>query len=109
MAGIIKCYNNECRDYDLSEADHCSRPLQRIQECSKGKIKKEEEMDWYYKELTGNGCICGGEKKSGKSFCYTCFKALPEEHQKDLYKRLGSGYEQAYDTAVEYLERWVCQ
>jgi len=44
-------------------------------------------------------------KQPGKSFCYGCFKQLPPEMQHALYRRIGSGYEAAYDAANTYLTR----
>jgi hypothetical protein len=49
--------------------------------------------------------MCGRAKQPGKSFCYGCYKKLPPEKQKALYRKIGSGYEQAYDDAHTYLTR----
>jgi len=63
--------------------------------------------DWkfYLGELNSDGCMCGRAKQPGKSFCYGCYKKLPPEKQKALYRKIGSGYEQAYDDAHTYLTR----
>lgn len=34
---------------------------------------------------------------------YECFKSLPNELQKRLYKRVRDGFEEAYDEAIQYL------
>jgi hypothetical protein len=66
-----------------------------------------EGSDWktYFKDLKSDGCMCGKPKQSGKSFCYSCWSKLPSEIQRALYKRIGSGYEAAYDEATVWLTR----
>jgi hypothetical protein len=61
--------------------------------------------DWkfYTKELSGKECQCGRVKRSMMSLCYGCYKKLPGHMQRDLYRKLGNGYEEAYDDAVEFL------
>ena len=68
-------------------------------------MKNEAKKDWrfYYDELRGEECSCGRYKKPGYSFCYRCYKSLPRDFKRDLYQRIGAGYEQAYDAAVQYL------
>ena len=46
---------------------------------------------------------CAGSKKSGMSFCYACYRDLPKGMARALYKRVGQGYEAAFDTAVLHL------
>ncbi len=58
------------------------------------------------KELKSNECACGNNKKEGMSFCYSCYSSLPDDIQKDLYKRFGNGYEEAYNFAVGWLKAW---
>jgi len=59
--------------------------------------------NFYIKELLSEECACGKEKKSGFSFCYRCYKSLPNVMRRDLYQRVHEGYEEAYDNALEYL------
>jgi hypothetical protein len=54
-------------------------------------------------ELYSSECQCGRWKNSGKSFCHLCYKTLPWDMQRDLYRRVGDGYEEAYKTAVRFL------
>lgn len=63
------------------------------------------DWEFYFKELNSDGCMCGDKKHRGKSFCYRCWSKLPPELQKPLYKRIGSGYEAAYDAANTFLTR----
>lgn len=58
---------------------------------------------FYLNEFRSEQCQCGLSKQSRRSFCYTCFKRLPEFKQKALFQRFGEGYEEAYDDAVKWL------
>jgi hypothetical protein len=51
-------------------------------------------------ELMGTRCRCGGPKPPKKTFCTRCFFALPAAMRKNLYQRIGEGYETAYNAAV---------
>jgi hypothetical protein len=55
------------------------------------------------RELRGALCHCGRPKTPGHSFCAECYKSLPREMQTALYKRVGTGYEEAYDAATRVL------
>ena len=65
------------------------------------------EWKWYFDQLMSEECLCEKTKRAKYSFCYGCYKALPADMQKDLYKRLHMGYEQAVDAAVKYLQENV--
>jgi len=67
----------------------------------------EKDLEWYIKELDSEQCLCERSKARGKSFCYRCYKALPRDMQRDLYRRIGEGYEEAFEAAVRYLEENV--
>jgi hypothetical protein len=122
MSGLIKCFNTGCRDFSRSEVNNCSRPLTRILECPEGVVRTdrgqrsedrgqgkkamsqvERDRIWYIKEFKSNECVCGGTKRPGSSFCYTCFKSLPSSYQGALYLKIGQGYEEAYENAMEWL------
>lgn len=63
---------------------------------------------FYIKSINSNECPgCDSYKKERKSFCYKCFKSLPNDMQRALYKRFGSGYEAALDDALKYLEAGI--
>lgn len=55
-------------------------------------------------ELLGTTCRCGKGKKSMRTFCATCYYALPPPARRLLYQRLGEGYAEAYDAAVALLD-----
>jgi len=62
-------------------------------------------MSWrdLWAELAGRVCACGAEKGVGKSLCLGCYRSLPTDLQQGLYRRMGEGYEQAYEDASRYL------
>ncbi len=55
------------------------------------------------RELAGIHCRCGANKQPRNTFCQRCFYTLPKEKRNDLYKRIGAGYEEAYEAACEFL------
>jgi hypothetical protein len=50
-------------------------------------------------------CQCGAKKGQKMSHCRSCYYKLPRKMQRDLYKRAGEGYEEAWDASVEYLKK----
>ena len=48
-------------------------------------------------------CDCGRPKQSHQSHCSRCYHALPKDMQKALYRRFGSGYEEAFVASLEWL------
>ncbi|MCE5242476.1 MAG: phage protein GemA/Gp16 family protein [Syntrophobacteraceae bacterium] len=62
------------------------------------------DQKFYLRELQSDQCQCGKSKGSGKSFCYSCWKKLPVDLQRPLYRRLGQGYEEAYEQAARHLD-----
>lgn len=105
--GIIKCVNKKCRYYDPDKLDNCGHAFIRIRDCHYSLVrgvKVDKHKNHYLNELMSNECLCGRDKKPGKSFCYSCYKNLPADLQMDLYCRMGDGYEEAYDAAIKWLE-----
>jgi hypothetical protein len=47
-------------------------------------------------ELTETRCCCGEPKPVKRSFCPRCYYVLPHAMRKNLYNRIGEGYETAY-------------
>ena len=56
-------------------------------------------------ELLGEQCRCGSKKRRTSTFCKPCYLSLPEEVRSGLKKRLGEGYEDAYQMACRMLNR----
>ncbi len=57
-------------------------------------------------ELLGTECKgCGGSKSSRMSHCRKCYFALPKYLRHDLYKRVGEGYEEAYEKSLKSLHK----
>jgi len=71
----------------------------------KGRDHRTDTPDrqFYYKELMSEECACGESKKKGFSFCYSCYQQLDGGMKKDLYQKIGYGYEEAYNAALKVL------
>lgn len=55
--------------------------------------------------FNGQNCPgCGGRKNRANAFCVSCFRSLPYKMRQDLYKRFGSGFEEAFETALAHLK-----
>ena len=71
-------------------------------------LPRANDNAFYIKSLKSNECPgCDGYKKERKSLCYKCYKSLPNDMQRALYKRFGSGYREALDDALKYLEAGI--
>lgn len=55
------------------------------------------------RELAGNRCQCGLTKNKGQTFCRHCYFKLPRDICLTLYRRIGEGYEEAYQAAISRL------
>ena len=69
--------------------------------------KGKSDRAFYTAMLVSEECLCGKTKLRSNSFCYSCYKSLPVEMQRALYRGLGRGYEQAVDAATVWLRRNV--
>lgn len=68
--------------------------------------KTPHERTW--REFNAEKCSvegCGNYKRKFQSFCSPCYFSLPGSMRKALYKRFGSGYEEAHEDAREWLEQ----
>lgn len=107
---VQTCDNEECRYHDPDDPAGCDKPLTSPFTCPNAKLIDRDgakPKNFYLKELESNGCACGGPKGRGKSFCYRCYKSLPDDMQRALYRPFTGGYIQAYDAAVKYLDENV--
>ena len=57
------------------------------------------------RELMGTKCRCGEPKGRGMTLCRACYLSLSQEMRNELYKRIGEGYEDAYERACRVLDR----
>lgn len=57
----------------------------------------------YLEEFLSAACRCGARKRKGESFCGACYHRLPRQMQRSLYRRMGVGYEEAFDAAARLL------
>lgn len=100
---VIKCFNNNCNDYNLDLADHCGSPIFGLSSCDDAIIKKEstdKPRNFYLQVLQGEECQCGRSKKRGMALCYYCWCRLPKDVRVDLYSPMGEGFEEAYEAAI---------
>lgn len=65
---------------------------------------KQADRKFYLDMLRSDECLCERSKQPGRTFCYRCYKALPHDMQKDLYQRMGAGYEEAVEAACAWLQ-----
>ncbi len=61
------------------------------------------DTEFYIKELMSNECACHKRKRASHSFCYNCYRALPKEMKGPLWRKIGQGYEAAYEEAHAWL------
>jgi hypothetical protein len=54
--------------------------------------------------LLDRACRCGAAKLRKTAFCQACYGALPMRLRRALWRKLGRGFEEAYQAAVEWLE-----
>lgn len=105
---IIRCWNKDCEYWDNRDySDNCGHPIKFMKDCDKAMIRKDallKSKNFYYEQLISDECYCGKSKRPPDSFCYTCYKSLPEDLQRDLYQPMGHGYESTYESAVKHLE-----
>ena len=65
------------------------------------------ERKFYLDTFKSDECLCGRSKKPRFAFCYQCYKKLPPDMQRALYKPFGGGYEQAFEAACKWLQSEV--
>lgn len=54
--------------------------------------------------LKSTQCVCGAKKVPMQSLCRACFYSLPKGAQNALYRKVGQGYEKAYESACLILQ-----
>lgn len=59
-----------------------------------------------WREFAGEKCPgCDGPKRKANGFCTKCYYKLPEDMKKALWRRFGSGYEEAHEDARDWLQQ----
>jgi hypothetical protein len=61
------------------------------------------DVKFYIDVLKSDECQCEKPKKPHMALCYHCFYRLPQFLKRDLYRPIRSGFESAYDSAVQFL------
>ena len=72
------------------------------------KSAQRDDLRWCLAVLKSDLCLCGKRKNPRRSFCPYCFRALPDAMKAALYRKVGRGYEAAFQEAVQWLQinRW---
>lgn len=56
------------------------------------------------RDFLGTVCsVCGGQKNTRDGLCRRCYHSLPSDLRTAMWRRFGSGYEQAFIEARRYL------
>ena len=64
----------------------------------------DSDKGFYLKVMMSEECpVCDGWKRRGSSFCFRHYKSLPVELQRPLWRRIGRGYERAFEEAFAWL------
>ena len=67
--------------------------------------KEKEKILYSVEVLRSNECpSCDGYKQQRKAFCWKCWSKLPDYLQTDLYKHIGNGFEEAFESSCLYLQ-----
>lgn len=57
-----------------------------------------------FTSFSGQSCPgCLGWKEKRMAFCVGCYSNLPKHMQKALFRRFGSGFEEAHEAALNWL------
>jgi len=65
----------------------------------------EEKRTAIWNVFKSGRCLCGHEKRRGMAFCGGCYYILPASMRAGLWRKFGSGFEEAYLAA----ESWLTQ
>jgi len=52
---------------------------------------------------------CGGVKRKWNAFCVPCYRQLPAALKSCLWKRFGSGFEEAYQACLSWFREYPLQ
>lgn len=56
-----------------------------------------------FRAFVGKSCDgCGGAKRGYTAFCKYCYGELPHALQASLWKKFGSGFEEAYQASLSW-------
>jgi len=56
-----------------------------------------------FQQFAGVECAgCGGIKRRRNAFCVPCYQQLPAALKSSLWKRFGSGFEEAYQACLSW-------
>jgi len=65
--------------------------------------RTQGERKFFTDTLASDECQCGRRKQPGRAVCFKCYARLPDEQRRALYRRVGAGFEAAYEEAYRFL------
>ncbi len=65
--------------------------------------QKEQDRLAAVKALKSGTCLCGHAKQTGMAFCFACWKKLPENIRRALYRKIGDGFTASFTAARSFL------
>lgn len=63
-----------------------------------------ESAEFYLNVLKSEECQCERPKKKKMALCYNCYSSLPKHLQRELWRKINMGFQEAYEEAVKYLQ-----
>ena len=65
--------------------------------------RTQKERMFFTETLASDECQCGRHKQPGRAVCFKCYARMPDEMRRTLYRRVGAGFEAAYEDAYKFL------
>jgi hypothetical protein len=89
------------------QAESVARGSPQVQGIAQGaswfRLDLDMETREIWLEFTGHKCRgCGGNKWIMTAFCPICYRELPQALRTSLWKRFGSGFEEAYQACLSW-------
>lgn len=68
------------------------------------------ESSAIFEVFVGTRCEgCGQSKRKRSAFCLSCYRQLPKALKTSLWKRFGSGFEEAYHACLSWFREYPLQ
>jgi hypothetical protein len=65
--------------------------------------RTQSELKFFIDTLASDECQCGRHKQPGRAVCFKCYARLPDDKRRALFRRVGAGFEAAYEDAYRFL------
>ncbi len=74
------------------------------------KWRHEMESNEIFDAFVSTHCAgCDGVKRKHNAFCLPCYRQLPRALKSSLWKRFGSGFEEAYQASLSWFRNYPFQ